>query len=108
MSSWDCYVCLHERTLRGPKAKSFTLIEIILTSPIHETWSGWRFVAGFLFRHKDLVVARSPKPTDIKRLQLKMSNIEQFIEKAGSVLSKFKGDPNLIINVDETFAILML
>jgi hypothetical protein len=49
-------------------------------------------------------VARSPKPTDIKRLQLKMSDIEQFIEKAGSVSSEFKGDPNLIINVDETFA----
>jgi hypothetical protein len=47
--------------------------------------------------------ARSPKPTDIKRLQLKMSDIEQFIEKAGSVLTEFKGDPNLITNVDETF-----
>jgi hypothetical protein len=69
-----------------------------------DTWSGWSFIAGFLFRHKDLVVPRSPKPTDIKRLQLKMSDIEQFIEKAGSVLSEFKGDPNLIINVDETFA----
>jgi hypothetical protein len=59
-----------------------------------DPWSGWRFVAGFLFRHKDLVVAHSPKPTDIKRLQLKMSDIEQFIEKAGSVLSEFKGYPN--------------
>jgi hypothetical protein len=48
-------------------------------------------------------VARSSEPTDIKCLQLKMSDIEQFIEKAGSVLSEFKGDPNLII-VDETFA----
>jgi hypothetical protein len=57
---------------------------------------GLALVAGFLNRHKDLVVARSPKPTDIKRLQLKMSDIGQFIEKAGSILSGFKGDPNLI------------
>jgi hypothetical protein len=69
-----------------------------------DTWSSWRFVAGFLFQHEDLVVPRSPKPTDIKRLQLKMSDIEQFIKKAGSVSSEFKGDPNLLI----TFAILML
>jgi hypothetical protein len=41
-----------------------------------------------------VLVARSSEPTDIKCLKLKMSDIEQFIEKAGSVL---KGDPKLII-----------
>jgi hypothetical protein len=55
---------------------------------------------------------RSPKPTDIKRLRLKMSNIEIFIEKAGSALSRVQRRPEpdyqQLSPRRITFAILML
>jgi hypothetical protein len=61
-----------------------------------------------LYRHEKT----STKATVIKCLSVKMSDIEQFVEKARSVLSEFQGDPNLTNNADDTipikFAILTL
>ncbi|KAK7099994.1 hypothetical protein V1264_023009 [Littorina saxatilis] len=76
--------------------------------PMPQSWSekeraGADWFSGFMKRHKDCISIRTPEATSIGRATaFNRANIDDFFQKLGTVIDRYKFEAKDIWNVDET------